>query len=583
MQGAGASLSKFSLMTGAVGVGVAALTAGITAAGFAAAKFGKESIGLSRRLAEVNTLLGLNKSGMEVLKREILDVSAEMGFLTNDSVPALYQAISASVPRDNVMEFMRVAGKAAIGGVTTLETSVDGLTSVINAYGVAVKDADMVSDLFFETVKRGKTVFEDLSENIGKVAPLANAAGVEMKEMFGIIAALTKQGVKTEIAMTGLRSILSQLLAPSKELTAHFEDMQAAGLQTDVKTAGLVRVLRDLSDSVGGDNKAISKLLPNVRGLNAVFALLDNNAKIVTEDIKAMENAAGSANKAFKTMEDDVSQATRTLAADFEQLKLSVGDIVKDSGLVEWLAKVAGNLNRLQKRLGKGPGGLIGSLLMPIVPGGGAKRDLLALGINESVGKVASGITDAFSKAAGAAKGSDVLPTDEAEAFGQIMDDLDRRNTAQDKIAAVRKKKAADEQKKTFMDRLSGLKQELAISKLILDGKDKEAFIQQKIASFGKLTKEQQKEVAALAGNLFALREPKAEEEQLREGPALSEAIRAGSQAEAALLARAMVPESEKKLRKKNVDANVATANELKIQNERGVKVRGMKVVNSVQ
>jgi TP901 family phage tail tape measure protein len=584
MMGAGESLSKFALTAGAVGVGIGALTGVITTAGFAAAKFGKESIALSRRLAEVNTLLGLSKSGMSVLKREILDVSAEMGFLTEDSVPALYQAISASVPRDNVIDFIKVAGDAAIGGVTTLETSVDGLTSVINAYGVAIQDAEMVSDLFFQTVKRGKTTFDDLSENIGKVAPLSKAAGVEMKEMFGIIAALTKQGVKTEIAMTGLRSILSQMLSPSKELTNHFEDMKAAGLETDVTTAGLVKVLRDLSDSVGGDNKALAKLLPNVRGLNAIFALLDKNAKIVTEDIKAMDKAMGSSAEAAKTMKDDVSQAARTLAADFEQLKLNIGEVVTDTGIVQFLAKVGKQLNIVTSRLARQKGGLLFGSIFGKLAGGkfSGAVGLRARGINEAVEKLAEGVTGAFSKATGKADVNKLLPTDDFAEIVQLSQDLNRRNEAQDKIAAVRKKNAATAQKKTFMERLKGLKQELSISKLIADGKDKEAFIQQKIASFGKLTVDQQKEVAALAGNLFGARKPK-EEEEMFSGPALSEAIRAGTQAEAGLLARAMVPESEKKLLKKNVDANVATANELKIQNERGVKVRGMKVVNSVQ
>jgi len=65
-------------------------------------------------------------------------------------------------------------------------------------------------------------------------------------------------------------------------------------------------------------------------------------------------------------------------------------------------------------------------------------------------------------------------------------------------------------------------------------------------------------------------------------GPALSEAVRAGSQAEAALIARTAFGGTEMKMRKKNVDANVATARELKLQNQRGVKVTGMKVVEKV-
>ncbi len=59
----------------------------------------------------------------------MLDFSSEIGIVAEDVVPALYQALSAGVPQDNVFNFLETAGKASIGGITTIETSVDGLSS----------------------------------------------------------------------------------------------------------------------------------------------------------------------------------------------------------------------------------------------------------------------------------------------------------------------------------------------------------------------------------------------------------------------------------------------------------------------
>ena len=63
------------------------------------------------------------------------DFADEVGRSSTDVVPALYQAISAGVPPDNVFAFLEVANQAAIGGVTDLETAVDGLTTSTNAFG----------------------------------------------------------------------------------------------------------------------------------------------------------------------------------------------------------------------------------------------------------------------------------------------------------------------------------------------------------------------------------------------------------------------------------------------------------------
>ena len=67
------------------------------------------------------------------------------------------------MPPDNVIDFMRTATEASIGGVTDLETAVDGITSVVNAYGEEAISASKASDLMFTAVKLGKTDFTQLS------------------------------------------------------------------------------------------------------------------------------------------------------------------------------------------------------------------------------------------------------------------------------------------------------------------------------------------------------------------------------------------------------------------------------------
>jgi TP901 family phage tail tape measure protein len=317
----------------------------LLATGFVAVKvksFTTESIALSRRLAEVNTLLGVSAEEMRGLREEILDLSREMGFLSSDAVPALYQAISASIPKENVIDFLKVSGRAAVGGVTNLETAVDGLTTVINAYGLASEDAALVSDLFFETVKRGKTTFPELSQGIGMVAPIAKAAGVRMEELFGAIASLTKQGLRTPIAMTALRGTLTALLAPSKELGELLDQLRDAGVDVELGSAGLINVLQSISNAVDGDTKKMAELIPNVRGLNGVLALLSKNAEGTKEDIDAMTKSAGAASKAFLTMKDDVSTSANQISAAWEQVKISIGDVVVNSGLLEWIREAMG-------------------------------------------------------------------------------------------------------------------------------------------------------------------------------------------------------------------------------------------------
>ncbi|MCB5277872.1 MAG: phage tail tape measure protein, partial [Candidatus Cloacimonetes bacterium] len=152
----------------------------------------KASMDFETSMSEVYTLLpGMSADAMAEMSQDVRDFSSEVGVTTDKVVPALYQAISAGVPKDNVFDFLTVANMAAIGGVTDLETAVDGITSVINAYGTDVISAAEASDLMFTAVKLGKTTFEELSASLFQVIPMASSLGVEFGDVTAALSTMT--------------------------------------------------------------------------------------------------------------------------------------------------------------------------------------------------------------------------------------------------------------------------------------------------------------------------------------------------------------------------------------------------------
>ena len=110
----------------------------------------KSGAEIEKAFSEVRTLLPqIGDEAFGALQADVLAFAKETGTTTSVAIPALYQAISAGVPTDNVVDFMRIASAAAIGGVTDLETAVDGITSVVNAYGAENVSAQQASDLLF--------------------------------------------------------------------------------------------------------------------------------------------------------------------------------------------------------------------------------------------------------------------------------------------------------------------------------------------------------------------------------------------------------------------------------------------------
>ncbi|WIH86324.1 phage tail tape measure protein [Brachyspira pilosicoli] len=240
----GKAFSNFgSLATKSLTVPIVAST---TAMGLAS----KKAIEFDNGMREVLTLLPeLGNESFEKLKNQALSFSKDIGKAPEETVKALYQALSAGIPPENVFEFLETAGEASIAGVSDLRTSVDGLTSVTNAYGSEILNAQKASDIMFQTVKLGKTDFTQLSNSLFNVIPIASAIGVQFEDIGAAIAAMTAQGVPTSVATTQIRQSLVELNKEGSVAYETFKQISGESFKDFIAGGGnLQEALQMMSD-----------------------------------------------------------------------------------------------------------------------------------------------------------------------------------------------------------------------------------------------------------------------------------------------------------------------------------------------
>ncbi len=283
-----------ALRTGAIAGGVA--VAGI---GIAAVKMGLD---FEKSLAEVRTLLpDLNDEGFAKLQTGVLDLSKELGIATSEAVPALYQAISAGVPPDNVMDFMKTAGKAAIGGVTDLETAVDGISSVVNTYGADAISAGQASDIMFTTVKLGKTTFDELASSLFNVLPTAQSLGISFEEVGAAIATMTAQGVPTSVATTKMRMAMVEASKGGTKLDLALRELRGEGLIGLIESGeDFSHVMQDMRERM--PDQEFRDLFGSTEALDAALAITGEQAGAMAANLDEARASAGAGDAAFDTM-----------------------------------------------------------------------------------------------------------------------------------------------------------------------------------------------------------------------------------------------------------------------------------------
>lgn len=294
MRGALDSVSAAGKKMALAGVAIGAgLVAGVAHAGT-----------FETAMAEVSTLVDTSTVDMAALGQSVRAMSSQFGSMPVDTAKGFYQTISSGFADTEAAAQVMTAGiKLAKGGVTDTFTAVDGLTSVLNAYGLSAGDSATVSDSLFTAMAAGKTTIGELASSLGQVAPIAAATGVALDEMNATVAVLTKGGLKTPEAVTALKGALSSVLKPSKEATDLAESLGIEFNTAAIKAMGFAPWLADVAAKTGMSDEKLASLFGSVEGLGAVLALGGKNAADYAATLEMMQSKAGATDTAFAKMD----------------------------------------------------------------------------------------------------------------------------------------------------------------------------------------------------------------------------------------------------------------------------------------
>lgn len=325
-----------------------AMSAAIIGIGAASVKMAAD---FETAMAEVRTLLpDLDKGGMEKLRQGVLEFSKELGITTTQAVPALYQAISAGVPPDNVLEFMRIAARASIGGVTSLETAVDGITSAVNAYGKEVLDAGSASDLMFTAVRLGKTTFDELSRSLFNVIPTAASLDITFAEVAASMATMTAQGVPTRVATTNLRQAFVEASKTGSNLDKAIREMAGTGLAQLTKEGRTAfSVFNELRESM--PEQEFRDLFGSVEALNAVLLTTGPQAAGMQRAMDEMGTATGAADAAFEIIADSSGFKFQKALAETQAALIDIGSVLLSfaASIASGIASITGAFSDLSR------------------------------------------------------------------------------------------------------------------------------------------------------------------------------------------------------------------------------------------
>lgn len=243
----------------------------------------KSFMDLEEGLAKVGTMLNGTGKSMDDLKKETKDLSGQFATSQVEITEATYQAISAGVEATETQDFLTVALKASKGGFTDVTTAVDGLTSILNAYGLETSETEKIANQMLITQNKGKTTFGELASSMAGVTPIASSLNISTEELFSSMAVLTANGISTSESVTGLKAVLSGVAKPTAQATEMANKLGIEFNAQAVEAKGLMPFLKDISSKV-------KDLSPEYSGLTQEIA--KNQAEMNKLKKAGKENSA---------------------------------------------------------------------------------------------------------------------------------------------------------------------------------------------------------------------------------------------------------------------------------------------------
>jgi TP901 family phage tail tape measure protein len=280
-----------------------ALVAGLADSVKAAGDFQFQMVKLTGTAGETQENIGLVSQG-------ILDMAGQVGYSAGQLADGMYLVESAGFHGAQGLDVLRASAMAAKAENADMAVVADATTTALNAYSLSGSKATQVTDMLLTATSLGKTTFQGLAGSLSHVLPLAAAAHVGLGEVSAALATMTMQGVPAEVAATDLQYAIKGLEVPSKIAQAELRKLGLGQMQfaDELQSSGLKATLADITEQIGKRfpagtaeyNAALSKVVGNVEGLNAILMTTGDHTAIFQANLAAVGDAGGKTASAFK-------------------------------------------------------------------------------------------------------------------------------------------------------------------------------------------------------------------------------------------------------------------------------------------
>jgi TP901 family phage tail tape measure protein len=275
-------------------------------------------------MRNIQSLTGETNESLAQLQTQLLAVGGGAVAGPNAIADAYYN-IASGIGRAEVrMDTLRAAVALAESGQADLGAATSGLISVVNAYNTPAENMGDLSDVFFQTVRKGVGSLDGFVSAMSSISGLSASVGIGFDELGSSMAFLTAKGQTESVAATQLKAAMVSLLRPNEELSKALASMGISSGSAMVEQHGLAQSLTMVKAALGGSQDRMAKALGSVEALQAAIVLTADDYTAFAQSYAG--GLSGATAAALEAQAQSYESKVARLQAATDSLQIQIGD-----------------------------------------------------------------------------------------------------------------------------------------------------------------------------------------------------------------------------------------------------------------
>ena len=340
------------------GLGESAKKLGTAIAGaFAVGKvidFGKTVINstaeFSDSMKKVQALSGATGKDLEDLTELAKEMGRTTAFTAKDSADAMGYMALANWDAIQITKGLPAVLSLASAGQLDLAEASDIVTDTMSMFSMEAEESARASDVFAVAQAKSNTSVQQLGEAMKYAGATASAFGLDIEQTSAMLGIMANNGIKGSMAGTSLKSVLSRLAAPTKEVYNGFEELGISAEEVALGCQDLGSFLPIIKDRMSELSEAqqvqVAKQIAGAEAMSGFLAIVNGASDSLPELTGRLYDAGGKAKEMADTMESGLGGAIRGLQSAWEGFILDLGAEI-EAPAVELIHKMTDALNEV--------------------------------------------------------------------------------------------------------------------------------------------------------------------------------------------------------------------------------------------